>query len=157
VNTNCKPTKVPTPLVVDDGRLVLGCPPCRSDGMDVPYWSTLGRTKCQQSDFTWGTLIGWRKGLGRAYFSSFCLDGVAYQPGDFVVRQDRDDHGTVYEEVFRVTSSFQAMKSWVGRWDKRENEIQKRGATNIFVVFFLKYSSANENCDYSHGSKVIVI
>ncbi len=97
--------------------------------INQPIWETLGSQRKKDVDFTWGPIIGWREHLGRAYFESFKLCGLELRPGDFVVRRERDTLSSKeYEEVFQIKSAFQAMKSWVGKWNKgSQNELQKRG------------------------------
>lgn len=119
---------VSTPLVTKElskstDPLRLGMP----SSINGSFWETLGSQHNQDVDFTWGAIIGWREHLGRAYFASFKLRGLELKPGDFVVRRERE-RSKVYDEVFQIISAFQAMKSWVGKWNKGpQNELQKRG------------------------------
>jgi hypothetical protein len=129
-------TPPPSPQHSDDESNVIldpllpGQPPTAANRGRQPFWNTLGATHADPEEFSWGSPIGWRMGLGRAYYASFKLRGLELKPGDFVVRHETLDSGVV-QEVFQILSAFQAMKSWVGHWNskksKEENELQKRG------------------------------
>jgi hypothetical protein len=87
-------------------------------------WQTLGSIhKPTGCHFEWGEYIGFRSEIGRAYHDSFTLEGEKWHVGEFVWIKE----GTFNEELFRIVSAFQAMKSFVGKWVNPDDELQKRG------------------------------
>ncbi|KAI2498566.1 hypothetical protein MHU86_15910 [Fragilaria crotonensis] len=82
------------------------------------FWDTLGQIRPKSSDFAWGKPIGYRRHMGRAYFDSFVLFGKRIQVGSFV-KMD--------EQYYKIISTFQATRSFIGRWSTRTDELQNRG------------------------------
>lgn len=91
------------------------------------YWQTLGCIHTNGVDFEWGKYIGFRSQIGRAYFDSFTLKGKNWQVGDFVWIKEVKEGTEDEEELFRIVSAFQAMKSFIGMWNNPDDELQKRG------------------------------
>lgn len=99
----------------------------------MPFWETLGSVNCpHHCNFEWddSSFIGWRSGLGRAYYGSFRLNGITWQVGDFLWIKEGEQH----EELHRIVSAFQALKSFIGNWENPDDELQKRGQVYIEVT-----------------------
>ena len=102
-----------------------------SQSLSMPdFWDTLGNIRPKTDIFSWGKSIGYRRHMGRVYFDSFKLCEKTLRVGDFVSIKDKFHR----DEFFRIVSAFQATRSFVGRWMKKEEELQNRGFAYVELV-----------------------
>lgn len=120
------------------------------DGIEsqADFWDTLGPPRYKQVSFSWNysdepaVFLGYRKSIGRVYFDSFTLRCHPFRVGDFVWKTENGEKG-----LFRIVSAFQATRSFMGFWNKRDeklkDELQKRGMCFLISAKMRCVSTSN--------------